>query len=94
VRTIPIDLPDGTDERAIESVCTAAGLCVSMRGTLKTCPGCVHWHFKNTNEPGTLEATFWPAQRQAWFSVQDGRTADWIDELLPTLVRRIRDPSA
>jgi hypothetical protein len=94
VRTIPIDLPDGADQRVIESACTAAGLSLSMRGTLKAHPGCVHWHFKNGTQAGTLEATYWPARRRAWFAVQDGRAAPWIDESLPGILRRIRTRSA
>jgi hypothetical protein len=29
--------------------------------------------------------TAWPAERKLWITVQDGRRAAWIDELLPAL---------
>ena len=91
MRSISIPLcPDAEDEAivaAIERACMAAGLVIAMRGTLRTYRGCVHWHFKNVDERrGTLEATYWPRERRAWFSVQSGRDAGWIDRVLPGIL--------
>ena len=61
------------------------GLQVAMKGTLRTHPGCVHWHLKNGGAAGTLEFTVWPDRRRAWFQVQGGRAAGWIGDVLPAL---------
>ena len=64
-------------ERAIES----AGLTVTLRGTLKSHPGCVHWHVKREREPGTLELTHFPRDgRSDLQSREKNRAAPWIPE--------------
>ena len=65
-------------ELAIEDAIATSGLRISLRGTLQKYPGCAHWHVRSGRERGTLELTFWPAERRAWFTVQNGRTGDWI----------------
>jgi hypothetical protein len=40
--------------------------------------------------PGTLEITVWPAQHRAWFSVQRGRRAAWIDGEIARLQSSIK----
>jgi hypothetical protein len=75
----------------VEQVLHRRGLLLTMKGTLKTYPGCTHWHYKNGREPGTLELTLWPARRRLWIKVQAGRAAPWIDQLLPVLLEDLRD---
>jgi hypothetical protein len=67
----------------IEKACLGCGLRISTRSSLRSCPGCIHWHVKRGIQPGTLELTLWEAKRRVWASVQDGRRAAWIDEALP-----------
>jgi hypothetical protein len=69
-------------ERAIE----AAGLRVTMQCELRAYPGCTHWHLKRGREAGTLEVTMWPAGSRVWCSVQAGRRAAWIDDVLTSLI--------
>ena len=79
-----------TDERAIERIDAAIaelGLLTTMKGTLKSFPGCTHWHCKLGTQPGTLEITLWPVKQRAWFKVQSARRADWIVEIIPKLKR-------
>ena len=71
--------------RRVESVLTSHGLTMKSRGTVKSYPGCTHWHWKNGTEAGTLEVTLWPARRRLWFKLQAGRSAVWIDQLVPVL---------
>ncbi len=71
--------------RRVESVLTSHGLTMHSRGTVKSYPGCTHWHFKDGKHAGTLEVTYWPAKRRVWFKVQAKRTAAWIDQLVPVL---------
>ncbi len=69
----------------VESILKLKGLTRHSRGTLKSYPGCIHWHWKNGKLPGTLEVTLWPTKRRLWFKVQAGRRAEWIDQVIPTL---------
>ncbi len=86
---IDIDIPPVTDlDRAaelVEDVCARANLSMSMKGTLARYPGCIHWHFKQGRERGTLEITLWPAQRRLWFTVHENRRAEWIAEAISHL---------
>ena len=86
VRDIEISLPghyeDNTVAQAIDAALVESGLRVTMRDTLRKYPDCIHWHAKNETKPGTLEVTFWPQQSRAWFTVQSGRNALWIEEKL------------
>jgi hypothetical protein len=91
MREIEIKLANIEDTPAaiarIENAVNAHGLTITSRGSLKSYPGCTHWHCKRGREKGTLEITFWPAKKRAWFKVQAAREAPWIDELLPILMR-------
>ena len=86
-----INLPDLTDTPSvvarIDAAVAAAGLTVTMKGTLRTYPDSTHWHCKCGCEKGTLEITIWPAGNRAWFKVQAARGAAWIDEVIPRLKR-------
>ena len=81
----PADVGDRRLVGVIDRAIAAAGLAVTLRSSLKSFPGCTHWHVKNGRERGTLEITVWPRERRAWFSVQSGRRARWIGEKLETL---------
>jgi hypothetical protein len=96
---IPISLsPNSTNEQivhAIDAAIAEVNLTVTMRDTLKKYPGSVHWHLKNRDsnnrlETGTLEVTFWPQKNRAWFTIQDGRKARWIDEKLKLLKKALQ----
>ena len=79
-----IDDADGVIQR-VESTLASHGLTMHSRGTVKSHPGCTHWHWKSGRQSGTLEVTFWPARRRLWFKVQSGRRAAWIDQIVPVL---------
>jgi hypothetical protein len=64
--------------RHIDQLCLDSGLSITMKDTLSKYPGCVHWHTKKGRERGTLEITWWPARERLWFSMQEGRKADWV----------------
>jgi hypothetical protein len=74
-------------ETAVERFCNANGLTITMKSTLSKYPGSIHWHLKKGQDRGTLEVTLWPAKERLWFSMQSGRTADWVMET----ARRLRD---
>jgi hypothetical protein len=84
-------------ERIIDHAIADSGLNVTLRATLRKFPGCIHWHVKRGKESGTLEITFWPQERRAWFTIQDSRTAEWIEEgmgLIMTALQRQTDAGA
>ena len=72
-------------EQAVETSCAAAGLRRTLKGTLASYPGCVHWHYAQPSARGTLEITWWPRRERLWLKVSQGRTAPWITSLLPHL---------
>lgn len=86
MRDVEILLPSNceVDEvaQAVDAALVEAGLRITMRDTLEKYPGCIHWHAKNGRETGTPEVTFWPQLNRAWFTVQSGRNAPWIEEKL------------
>ena len=76
-------------EELIEKAAAEHGLSVGMKGSLAGYPGCIHWHFKNQKQKGTLEITLHTESRRIWAQVQDGRKAQWIDMELPRVRRAI-----
>jgi len=88
------EIGDGQFGRIIDQAIDAAGLIVTLRGSLKSFPGCTHWHVKNGQERGTLEITAWPREHRAWFSIQSGRKARWIGEKVKLLQELIDSKTA
>lgn len=82
MKQIELPLPGGIEAstlvKLIDTSIQAAGLTTAMRNTLRKYPGCIHWHIANGSQAGTLELTFWPKEERAWFTIQDGRRAEWI----------------
>jgi hypothetical protein len=75
----------------IEEICARFGLTVAMKGTLSAYPGCVHWHYRNGREKGTLELTLAVPERRLWASVHTNRQAAWIDAMLPRVRKEIEN---
>ena len=69
----------------VETVCKANGLACALRGTLRTYPGCVHWHYQHAKQKGTLEITWWELENRLWFKVTENRRGKWMDDALPKL---------
>ena len=83
MRNVELAVPESwTDEdvvRFVEHTALTAGLTVASRGSLRSYPGCVHWHLTKAGSKGTLEPTWWPKKRRLWLKVHAGREAPWID---------------
>jgi hypothetical protein len=94
---VPKSIPSDKTILAVDETITDLGLTVTMRGSLKSCPGSTHWHLKRGCGRGTLEITWWPQRRKLWIKIQAGRTAAWIDEIAPQFKERVarclRDPA-
>jgi len=56
-----------------------------MESSLARFAGCVHWHYKQPKQKGTLEPTLLPAERRIWAQIHTNRAAPWIDALLPRI---------
>jgi hypothetical protein len=88
-----IALPPGADVTHVASIVEAAindaALTVTLRDSLRTYPGSIHWHAQRPSERGTLEITVWPQQRRLWFKVARNRQAPWIDQVIPRLTGAI-----
>lgn len=89
MREIDIALRKGASDReiisAIDVACREAGLTQVSKGSLGKFPGCVHWHYKLAEQPGTLEITYWPKTQRAWFALRANRHAPWMDSIVPQL---------
>ena len=86
---IPTVAKSDSVDKVIEQVCSANNLTCTLKGTLASYPGCIHWHFKMGKQKGTLEITWWKSKNRLWFKVAKGRTGDWINEALPQLKQEI-----
>ncbi len=82
---VPVQADLAQAEQLIEQCCAAEGLLISLKGSLASYPGCIHWHYKQGTQRGTLEITLWPKAGRIWFSVHSGRTAAWIEEAVARL---------
>ena len=93
MKEIEFHIPQQCDltraEHLIEQACAGLGLMIGMKGSLASCQGSVHWHYKKNQHKGTLELTLYPKERRIWAQVQNGRRAPWIDIELPPLQRAI-----
>jgi len=82
---LPLTFNLSAIEAMIESCCEAEGLRVTLKGTLVSYVGCVHWHLKKGSQRGTLEITFWPKTHQFWFKVNAGRMGIWTENSITRL---------
>ena len=86
---IPANANDDSVVKVVEQVCSANGLICVARGTLVRYPGCIHWHYKQGKQKGTLEITWWESENRLWFKVAKVRIGEWMDEALPKLKQEI-----
>ena len=77
--------------RVVEQVCASNELTCSLKGTLASYPGSVHWHFKQDKQRGILEITWWECEHRLWFKVTSGRTSEWIMQRIPRLKEQIEN---
>ena len=86
---IPADANGDSVVKVVEQVCASNNLICVLNGTLASYPGCIHWHYRQGKQKGTLEITWWKDENRLWFKVAKGRTGDWIAEALPKLKEQI-----
>jgi len=92
---VELQIPDSIEPvavlRIVEQVCASNELTCSLRGTLASYPGSIHWHFKRDQERGTLEITWWESGHRLWFKVARGRTGERILTSIPQLKEQIEN---
>jgi hypothetical protein len=90
---VPLALPEGLSAEevsvVIEHGALRMGLMMAIRSSLKSHPNMIHWHFRRPATTGTLEITYDPISRQAWFGIRHGRTKAWVLEAMNTLTAEL-----
>jgi hypothetical protein len=82
-------LKPGFTEKEVELATAAMGLQLTMKGTLKTLPANIHWHYKKPEHKGTLEITLLLSSHQLIVECKPSRWGDWVEEVLGEFVRRL-----
>ena len=94
MRNVEVDVPTDYDldavEKVIETLCTREGLSRKTKRTLRSHPGCAHWHYRMGRETGTLEITISPEESKIFFSVHDNRKGSWTYEYADRLAMATR----
>ena len=80
----------------MQELCDALHLTATMKGSLKSLPDNIHWHYKKGKEKGTLEITLLSETNEIILSCKNNRRGDWIEgamkELESKLTFRLRSP--
>ena len=76
--------------RVVEHVCVANDLKCTLKRTLVSYPGCIHWHFRKARQKGTLEITWWESENRLWFKIGHGRAGAWMADNVPLLKEQIQ----
>ncbi len=84
-----LQLSKPIDPQVIERLCLDADLTITMKGTLKSLPINIHWHYKRGKEKGTLEITLMLSKPEVIFSYKENRAGDWIDGVIEGLIAEI-----
>jgi hypothetical protein len=65
---VELPIPDSVETEAVirivEQVCASHDLTCTLKGTLVSYRGSVHWHFKRGRQTGTLEVTWWESKHR------------------------------
>jgi hypothetical protein len=91
--SLPESIPSGEVSVVIERVALGLRLEMAIRTNLKSHPTAIHWHFRRPRTTGTLEITYDPISRQAWFSTRPGRTKAWVYEAMQAISAEINSNS-
>jgi hypothetical protein len=68
----------GITPKLIEETCAGMNLHTSMKGSTKTLPPNIHWHFKKDKAKGVLEITLLLNANEVILSCKENRKADWV----------------
>lgn len=63
--------------REIEAVIAECKLDITLKSTLSTMKGSIHYHLKKGREAGVLEVTYWPQKSRMFVEIHRNRLAEW-----------------
>jgi hypothetical protein len=86
---VPNSVTPSRVPRIVENACATEGLVLTLKSSLVTYPGSIHWHCRKGKKHGTLEITWWPAKRRLWFKVARNRRGEWIEKAISHLKTQI-----
>jgi hypothetical protein len=74
---------------AIENLCATMTLTLTMRGSLKSLPANIHWHYKKGKEKGVLEITLMQQRNEIILSCKENRSGPWIMGIIEEFRRKL-----
>jgi hypothetical protein len=74
---------------AMEDLCAAMNLTLTMKGSLKSLPENIHWHYKKGKEKGVLEITLMNQSNEVTLSSKENRGGNWIQEIIEEFRRKL-----
>jgi hypothetical protein len=80
---IPAHWNDKVIIKTVEAACKGLGLI--QRSRLYWVKHIVRWQVKMEKQKGSLEISYLPPTKRAWFTVRKNRYAEWIDTVIPRL---------
>ncbi|MEX2104576.1 MAG: hypothetical protein WD907_04505 [Bacilli bacterium] len=75
--------------KEIEDCIQQFNLTISLKTTLSTMKGSIHWHLKQERQKGVLEVTYWPKKQQIWLEIHDNRRSEWNVDVIAPLAHAI-----
>ncbi len=87
----PKDTELVTLEELVEHLCSKLGLQPTVKRSLRTYPGSIHWHYKRGEEVGTLELTLLPTESRLRISIHDNRVGPWTEKTARLLKSLLHD---
>lgn len=70
---------------AIEEACAGLNLTLTMKGSLKSLPENLHWHYKMNKQPGVLEITLLINESKLIFNCKRNRSGKWVSDAVAGL---------
>ncbi len=74
----------------VEEACSAIGLELTMKGSLKSLPDNLHWHYKMGKQTGVLEITWMLNENKLILTCKKNRKGDWIIKAVEELKQALK----
>lgn len=66
----------------IEEVIADFRLDVTLKTTLSTMKGSIHYHLKQGKKSGVLEVTYWPNKKRLFVEIHGNRLSEWNKNMI------------
>ncbi len=74
----------------VGKACSLLNLQVTMKGSLKSLPDNMHWHYKLAKQPGVLEVTLMLNENKLILTCKKNRTGEWLAGAIEELKRALK----